>query len=225
MARELAIEWLGTVPYREALELQEKCVEARRAGAAADKLLLLEHPPVITLGRGARSDTLLASAAELAARGIDVHRVSRGGDITYHAPGQLVGYLILDLAARGERDVHAFLRSIEAMLGEALSELGVPTRTLAGYTGLFVRSGEGEPAAACPRKIASIGVGVRGWVTYHGFALNVDPDLSGFEAIVPCGLDFVEMTSIARELAGEASTDVAARARAAVRAACANRWR
>ena len=225
MARELAIEWLGTVPYREALELQEKCVEARRAGAAADKLLLLEHPPVITLGRGARSDTLLASAAELAARGIDVHRVSRGGDITYHAPGQLVGYLILDLDARGERDVHAFLRSIEAMLGEALSELGVPTRTLAGYTGLFVRSGEGEPAAARPRKIASIGVGVRGWVTYHGFALNVDPDLSGFDAIVPCGLDFVEMTSIARELAGEAPTDVAARARAAVRAACANRWR
>ena len=225
MARELAIEWLGTVPYREALELQEKCVEARRAGAAADKLLLLEHPPVITLGRGARSDTLLASAAELAARGIDVHRVSRGGDITYHAPGQLVGYLILDLAARGERDVHAFLRSIEAMLGDALSELGVPTRTLSGYTGLFVRSGEGEPAAARPRKIASIGVGVRGWVTYHGFALNVDPDLSGFDAIVPCGLDFVEMTSIARQLAGEAPTDLAARARAAVRAACANRWR
>ena len=225
MARELAIEWLGTVPYREALELQEKCVEARRAGAAADKLLLLEHPPVITLGRGARSDTLLASAAELAARGIEVHRVSRGGDITYHAPGQLVGYLILDLAARGERDVHAFLRSIEAMLGEALSELGVPTRTLAGYTGLFVRSGEDEPAAARPRKIASIGVGVRGWVTYHGFALNVDPDLSGFDVIVPCGLDFVEMTSIARELAGEAPSDVAARARAAVRAACANRWR
>ena len=127
MARELAIEWLGVVPYREALELQEKCVEARRAGAAADRLLLLEHPPVITLGRGARSDTLLASGAELAARGIDVHRVSRGGDITYHAPGQLVGYLILDLAARGERDVHAFLRSIEAMLEDALSELGVPT--------------------------------------------------------------------------------------------------
>lgn len=225
MARELAIEWLGTVPYREALELQEKCVEARRAGAAADKLLLLEHPPVITLGRGARSDTLLASDAELAARGIEVHRVSRGGDITYHAPGQLVGYLILDLAAREERDVHAFLRSIEAMLGDALSELGVPTRTLSGYTGLFVRPGEDEPAVSRPRKIASIGVGIRGWVTYHGFALNVDPDLSGFDAIVPCGLDFVEMTSIARELAGEAPTDIAARARAAVGAACANRWR
>ncbi len=225
MVRELAIEWLGTVPYREALELQEKCVEARRAGAAADKLLLLEHPPVITLGRRARSDTLLASGAELAARGIDVHRVSRGGDITYHAPGQLVGYLILDLDARGARDVHAFLRSIEAMLGDALLELGVPTRTLSGYTGLFVQSGEDASAAARPRKIASIGVGVRGWVTYHGFALNVDPDLSGFDAIVPCGLDFVEMTSIARELAGDAPADIAARARAAVRAACANRWR
>ena len=225
MARELAIEWLGTVPYREALELQEKCVEARRTGAAADRLLLLEHPPVITLGRGARSDTLLASRAELAARGIDVHRVSRGGDITYHAPGQLVGYLILDLDARGERDVHAFLRSIEEMLGDALLELGVPTRTLAGYTGLFVRSGDDAPAAERPRKIASIGVGVRGWVTYHGFALNVDPDLRGFDAIIPCGLDFVEMTSIARELAGAAQPDLAARARAAVGAACANRWR
>jgi lipoate-protein ligase B len=225
MARELAIEWLGTVPYREALELQEKCVEARRAGSAADRILLLEHPPVITLGRGARSDTLLASGADLEARGIEVHRVSRGGDITYHAPGQLVGYLILDLDARGERDVHAFLRSIEEMLGAALLELGVPTRTLAGYTGLFVRSSEDAPAAERPRKIASIGVGVRGWVTYHGFALNVEPDLSGFDAIVPCGLDFVEMTSIARELDGEAAADLAERARAAVHAACAARWR
>ena len=224
MARELAIEWLGMVPYRDALELQEKCVEARRAGAASDRLLLLEHPPVITLGRGARSDTLLASGAELAARGIEVHRVSRGGDITYHAPGQLVGYLILDLAARRECDVRAYLRSIEAVLEDALSELGVQTRTLSGYTGLFAQSIEGEPAAVRPRKIASIGVGIRGWVTYHGFALNVDPDLSGFDAIIPCGLDFVEMTSIARELAARAPSDLAARARAAVRAACAHRW-
>jgi len=225
MARELEIEWLGTVPYREALELQEKCVEARRAGAAADRLLLLEHPPVITLGRGARPDTLLASEVELAARGIEVHRVSRGGDITFHTPGQLVGYPILDLAARGERDVHAFLRSIEAVLGDALSEFGVPTRTLSGYTGLFARSGETEFATARPRKIASIGVGVRGWVTYHGFALNVDPDLSGFDAIVPCGLDFVEMTSVARELAAATPPDLATRVRAAVSAACAARWR
>ena len=224
MERELAIEWLGMVPYRDALELQEKCVEARRAGAASDRLLLLEHPPVITLGRGARSDTLLASGAELAARGIEVHRVSRGGDITYHAPGQLVGYLILDLAARRECDVRAYLRSIEAVLEDALSELGVPTRTLSGYTGLFAQSIEGESAAARPRKIASIGVGIRGWVTYHGFALNVDLDLSGFDAIIPCGLDFAEMTSIARELEASAPSDLAARARATVRAACAHRW-
>ena len=142
MQREVVIEWLGTVPYAEALELQQKCLEARRAGAAPDKILLLEHPPVITLGRGARADNLLASAADLAARGIELHRVSRGGDITYHAPGQLVGYLILDLAAREQRDVHAFLRSIEAALGDALSELGVPTRTIAGRTGLFVPPGE-----------------------------------------------------------------------------------
>ncbi len=111
------------------------------------------------------------------------------------------------------------------MLGAALLELGVPTRTLAGYTGLFVRSGDDAPAAERPRKIASIGVGVRGWVTYHGFALNVEPDLSGFDAIVPCGLDFVEMTSIARELEDEAPADLAERARAAVHAACATRWR
>ena len=111
------------------------------------------------------------------------------------------------------------------MLEDALSELGVPTRRLSGYTGLFVRPGEDETAAARPRKIASIGVGVRGWVTYHGFALNVDPDLRGFDAIIPCGLDFVEMTSIARELAGAAQPDLAARARAAVGAACADRWR
>jgi lipoyl(octanoyl) transferase len=225
MASELAIEWLGTVPYREALELQEKCVEARRAGSAADKLLLLEHPPVITLGRGARSDTLLASAEAFAEQGIEVHRISRGGDITYHAPGQLVGYLILDLSARGERDVHAFLRRIEAALGDALAQLGVPTRTLSGYTGLFAETREDAAAEARPRKIASIGVGVRGWVTYHGFALNVAPDLRGFDAIVPCGLDFVEMTSIARELGAEAPADLAERARAAVGAACCDRWR
>ncbi|HXV36903.1 MAG TPA: lipoyl(octanoyl) transferase LipB, partial [Myxococcota bacterium] len=198
--------------------------EARRAGAAPDRLLLLQHPPTITLGRGARSDTLLASAEQLAARGIELHRVSRGGDITYHAPGQLVGYLVLDLAARGARDVHAFLRGIEAMLARALAELGVGARTLAGYTGVFAQPEDGEPGGQRPRKIASIGVGVRDWVTYHGFALNVDIDLRGFEAIIPCGLDFVEMTSVARELGGAATADLAARAREAVSAASRERW-
>jgi lipoate-protein ligase B len=164
------------------------------------------------------------SAERLAARSIELHRVSRGGDITYHAPGQLVGYLVLDLAARGARDVHAYLRGIEAMLARALAALGVGARTLAGYTGVFARPADGEPSAQRPRKIASIGVGVRGWVTYHGFALNVDIDLRGFEAIVPCGLDFVEMTSVARELGGAAPADLAVRARDAVSAACRERW-
>ncbi len=224
MTRELVVEWLGTVPYTEALELQNKCVEARRAGAATDKILLLEHPAVITVGRGARADNLLASASELEARGIEVHRISRGGDITYHGPGQLVGYPILDLAARDERDVHSFLRQIEAVLGRALAELGVPTRTLPGLTGVFVEPGSDPPAEAPPRKIASIGVGVRGWVTYHGFALNVAPDLSAFESIVPCGLDFVEMTSIARELAASAPAELGELARAAVIEACTAQW-
>jgi lipoyl(octanoyl) transferase len=224
MTRELAIEWLGTVPYAEALEHQNKCVEARRAGAATDKILLLEHPPVITVGRGARADNLLASASELSARGIEVHRVSRGGDITYHGPGQLVGYPILDLAARGERDVHGFLRQIEAVLGRALAELGVAARTLPGLTGVFVQPETESTAEAPPRKIASIGVGVRGWVTYHGFALNVALDLSAFDAMVPCGLDFVEMTSIERELAESAPTELDRRARAAVIEACTAQW-
>ena len=224
MTRELVIEWLGSVPYAEALELQNKCVEARRAGAATDKILLLEHPAVITIGRGSRADNLLASASALRARGIEVHRVSRGGDITYHGPGQLVGYPILDLAAREERDVHSFLRQIEAVLGRALLALGVPNRTLSGLTGVFVQPGTDQSAEAPPRKIASIGVGVRGWVTYHGFALNVAPDLSAFDAIVPCGLEFVEMTSIASELAESASTELAERARVAVIEACTAQW-
>ncbi len=222
---DLAVEWLGTVPYAEALELQQQRVEALRKGGGQDGLLLLEHPPVVTLGRGAGTDNLRVSESELAARGIALHRVSRGGDVTYHGPGQLVGYLILDLSAREERDVHAFLRRIEAALGEALGELGVPARTLAGYTGVFVQPGPAEPAGKPPRKIASIGVGLRAWVTYHGFALNLDLDLDAFESMVPCGLDFVEMTSIARELGADAPDDLAARARRVVGETFARQWR
>ena len=135
-----------------------------------------------------------------------------------------MGYLVLDLAARGEADVHAFLRGIEASLGEALAELGVSTRTLPGYTGVYVAADPDKSAAASPRKIASIGIGLRGWISYHGFALNVDLDLGGFEAIVPCGLRDVEMTSLARELGAAAPADLAPRARAAVAAAFARRW-
>lgn len=200
----LAVEWLGCLPYRDALELQNEAVEARRSGAAGDRLLLLEHPPVITLGRGAKPENVLATPELLRARGIERHEVSRGGDVTYHAPGQLVGYLVSDLAQAAARrglapDAHRFLRSIEAALIEVTGELGVPGQTLQGMTGVFVARRKCDPAP--PRKIASIGVGLRGWVSHHGFALNVTTDLTGFDTIVPCGLRGVAMTSLGRELA------------------------
>ncbi len=220
MASALRVERLGRVGYGEALALQRERVAARRAGTGPDTLLLLEHPPVVTLGRSARAENLLASREELASRGVAVHEVARGGDVTYHGPGQLVGYLILDLAARGEADVGAFLRGIETALGDALARLGVPSRTIARRTGVFAA----DRAAATPRKIASIGVGLRGWVSYHGFALNVDLDLAAFGAIVPCGLHDVEMTSLAQELGAAAPADLAARARQAVAEACSKRW-
>lgn len=220
--RELAVDWLGTVPYAEGLELQMKAVEARRADAAPDRLLLLEHPPVITLGRSARREHLRMSPDALNARGITLHEISRGGDVTYHGPGQLVGYPILDLAARGEADVHRYLRSLEAVLVEALAALGVSSRMLPGTTGVFAAAG--PERSQRPRKIASIGVGVRGWVTYHGFALNVTLDLAAFEAIVPCGLHDVEMTSVAAELGDAAPAGLGERAREAVADAFGRRW-
>jgi lipoate-protein ligase B len=175
---------LGLVDYPQALELQESRVRQRCQGEGGDTLLLLEHPPVFTLGRGADDRNILAPQQT------PVHRVSRGGDVTFHGPGQLVGYPIIDLTAHG-RDVHAYLRALEAVLIEALAEYGLEAQRKAGLTGVWV----GE------RKIASIGVGVRRWITYHGFALNVNPELAYFTAIVPCGLAGVRMTSMAECLA------------------------
>src|SRR5215472_10667214 len=129
MARELKIERLGCIPYREALELQEKQVEAVRAGVAGDTLFLLEHPAVITLGRRANPANVLLAASALRARGVELHTVTRGGDVTYHGPGQLVGYLVCDLAAREARDVSAFLRALERGLIDALSALGLQATT------------------------------------------------------------------------------------------------
>lgn len=220
---ELRIEELGRVPYAEALQLQEAALEARRRGERPDTLFLLEHPPVVTLGRGSREEHLLSSRETLRARGFEIFEVRRGGDVTYHGPGQLIGYPVLDLAARGERDLHAYLRSLEQVLVEALARLGVPARTLRGCTGVFVGEGEARPGRF-PRKLASIGVGVRGWVTWHGFALNVDVGLEAFEDIVPCGLQGVEMTSVARELPVSAFEDLPARVREAVRVAFLARW-
>jgi len=160
-------------------------------------VLLLEHPAVVTQGRSARPENLLVSPEELAGRGIELFEAARGGDVTYHAPGQLVGYPIVDLAARDERDVHLFLRGLEDVLLEVLAAFDLLGRRIEGKTGVFM---EREAAGERDRKIASIGIGVRRWVTWHGFALNVSVDLTGFDVIVPCGLEGVEMTSLEREL-------------------------
>ncbi len=219
------VEWLGRVPYGEALELQQKRVEARLSGAGGDVLLLLEHPPVVTLGRSAKPENLRMPAAQLAQRGVDLHWVQRGGDVTYHGPGQLVGYLIADLAARRRTDVARYLRGMEQALVETLSDLEVPAHTRPGYTGVFATADPEASEEGPPRKIASIGVGIRRWVTCHGFALNVSMDLSGFDVIVPCGLRHVEMTSVARELERRARPEEAARLEARARAAVAAAFR
>jgi lipoyl(octanoyl) transferase len=218
MAAPLRVEWLGRIPWLDALEAQRKRVEARRVGAGPDTLLLLEHPPVITLGRRSDPAHLLESRAALAARGIDVFEAARGGSVTYHAPGQLVGYLVIDLAARGAADVHRFLRGIEADLVAAVARLGVAARTLPGMTGVFAA------APGRPRKLASIGVGLRGWVSFHGFALNASLDPADYAPIVPCGLSQIEIGSLARELGAAAPADLMDRARAAVAAAFAAHW-
>ncbi len=193
MAHGVQIEWLGSVSYAAALERQLAAVEERRAGGP-DRLLLLEHPSVITLGRSSKPESLRTSRAALAARGVELHEVARGGDVTWHGPGQLVGYVIADLAARGAKDASAWLRGLEGALIDALTELGLAGCRREGMTGVFVAGA--EP----PRKIASIGVGLKSWISYHGFALNVTTDLAGFDDIVPCGLHAVAMTSLAREL-------------------------
>ena len=203
MSESLAIEWLGLVPYGEALVLQESALVERAAGRSGDRLLLLEHPPVVTLGRSAKAGHLLVDEARLRELGIERFEVGRGGDVTYHAPGQLVGYPIIDLSAPGRRDVHAFLRQLEAGLIDALEEWAIPACRVEGRTGVFIDRIRSRRRTGRERKIASIGIGLRRWVTWHGFALNVELDLSGFDAIVPCGLPDVVMTSVARELAIE----------------------
>jgi lipoate-protein ligase B len=179
----------GRLPYRAAAALQEKLLEDRRREGGEDCLVLLEHPPVVTLGRGADASHLLLPPEELCRRGIELAEAARGGDVTFHGPGQLVGYPIVDLGPLG-RDVHRYLRLLEEVLLRTLSVFGLQGERVAGRTGVWV-GGE---------KIASIGIGVRRWVAWHGFALNVGADLSGFAAIVPCGLPGVRMTSIERHL-------------------------
>jgi lipoyl(octanoyl) transferase len=187
---------LGRRPYGEALALQRELAERRIQGSLSnDLLLLVEHDPVVTLGRGGRPESLPLSPTDLGRRGVEWYEVERGGDVTYHNPGQLVGYPILDLNQH-RLDLHWYLRQLEAALIAGLAELGIVAERNPPYTGVWVGGGD--------RKIASLGVHVRRWVTLHGFALNVSNDLSGFDLIVPCGIPGVRMTSVAREL-GSAS--------------------
>jgi lipoyl(octanoyl) transferase len=190
-ARLLDVRRLGRVPYADALALQRSLVEERRAGSIGDTLLLLEHPHVLTLGvrgDGGRGH-ILASVDALAARGIEVHETGRGGDITYHGPGQLVGYPIIDLNP-SRRDVHRYVRDLETVLIRTAADYGIQAGRVEGLTGVWV----GDD------KLAAIGVRIARWVTSHGFALNVSPNLDHFKLIVPCGIADRGVTSLERLL-------------------------
>lgn len=195
--RELWVVRLGRMGYEECLELQREVARQRISGAIPqDVLLLIEHPPVVTLGRSSKQKNLVSSPAFLASKGVELFEVERGGDVTFHGPGQLVGYPVFDLK-RHRLDLHWYLRSVEEALIRTLSQYGIPGERSTGYTGVWTKG----------RKIASIGVHARDWVTWHGFALNVTTDLSYFDFIVPCGIVGVEMTSIEKETAASPALD------------------
>ena len=196
---ELEVLRLGRVPYGEALRRQEERVALRQRGEARDSLFLLEHPPVITLGRGADRSHLLFPERELNRRGIEVFETGRGGDVTYHGPGQLVGYPIL-LLPPDRRDLHRLLRDVEEVLLGVAADFGIEARREAGLTGIWVGR----------EKLAAIGMRVARWVTSHGFALNVGADLSGFDWIVPCGIRGKGVTSLQRLLGRPVAMDEAA---------------
>jgi lipoyl(octanoyl) transferase len=186
-ALPLQVRWLGRVPYQDGLALQEDMVARRRAGEIPDQLLLLEHPHVVTLGTSSRKEHVLLSQDEMEKKGIELFEVGRGGDVTYHGPGQLVGYPILSLVP-DRKDLHRYLRDLEGALISALAEFGIPGRRQEGLTGVWTSQG----------KVAAIGVRVSsGWITSHGFALNVDPGLSFFSSIIPCGIQDKAVTSMA----------------------------
>ncbi|HKV52810.1 MAG TPA: lipoyl(octanoyl) transferase LipB [Gemmatimonadaceae bacterium] len=203
--RPLDVVRLGLRPYAEILELQRALARARIArDVEHDVLLLVEHTPVVTLGRTAKASNLVASPDLLAARGVDRFEVERGGDVTFHGPGQLVGYPIIDLSGH-KKDLHWYLRQLEESLIRALAQWHIAAERNPGLTGVWTGG----------RKIASIGVHARDWVTWHGFALNVSVDLSYFDLMVPCGISGVVMTSVERETAtrvavADVSTSVAA---------------
>ena len=213
----ISVVQLGQVDYGEGIRLQQKLIDLRKAGQIGDVLLLLEHAPVITLGRNAKTANVLASTEQLAARGVDVFECDRGGDVTFHGPGQLVGYPIFDLRgfsrqpsaiSHQELTTESFpswrktlgavdyVRRLEEVLIRTCGDFGIATKRVPGLTGVWT---EAEPAA----KIAAIGVHISRSVTSHGFALNVNPDLSYFDLIVPCGITAKPVTSMDKELGRE----------------------
>lgn len=195
---KLVIHDLGRAAFGPTLHLQQRLLGEVLADAAGPaRLILVEHdPPVITLGRSGKARDVLAGPGELAARGVEIHEVSRGGKVTWHGPGQLVGYPLCRVDRRG-RDIRRFLRDIEEVLLRVLADLGVHARRREGLTGVWVGD----------EKIAAIGIAVRQWVSWHGFSLNVSPDLAAYELIVPCGLADRRVTSIARLLGRHVAVD------------------
>lgn len=206
--RPLQVLEPGVVPYAEGLDLQATLVAKRKAGQIPDTLVLLEHPHVITLGSSSDPAHVLADEAERRRRGVELFEAGRGGDVTYHGPGQLVAYPILDLKP-DRKDLHAYLRDLEEVLIRAAAAFGVEAARRVGATGVWTARG----------KLAAIGVRVSsGWITSHGVALNVDPDLGYFDTIVPCGLPDRSVTSLALELGGNKSPGMEGVSRAVVQA-------
>ena len=192
MPRPLVVRRLGLVSYADGLELQRTLVEERKAGRGEDTLLLLEHPHVITLGvklESARAH-IIASPEALAERGVEVHETGRGGDVTYHGPGQIVGYPIIDLRP-DRQDVHRYVRDLEEVMTRTSATFGVTASRIHGLTGAWVETPRG------PEKIGAIGVRLSRWITSHGFAFNVSTDLDYFRLIVPCGIGDHGVTSLA----------------------------
>jgi lipoate-protein ligase B len=184
---ELTYQDLGQMEYRAALALQEKLVELRRQQLVGDILLFVEHPHVYTIGRGGKEANVLAP------QDVPVHRTSRGGDVTYHGPGQLVVYPLVDLRSKLRKEVHRYLRNLEMSTIRTLSDFGLGGVRRPPYTGIWISK----------RKIAAIGIAVRRGITYHGLALNVNIDLSYFQRIIPCGLAWSDVTSMEKELGSE----------------------
>ncbi len=180
---------LGKVPYEKAWGFQKALAESRRRGEIGDSLVFVEHLPVLTLGRGWKRQNVLADAHVLKARGVEVFEVERGGDVTYHGPGQVVGYPIVNLADRGW-DLHRYLRDLEEVIIRVVDSYGLEAGRKEGLTGVWVEE----------EKVCAFGVAVRSWVTYHGFALNVNTDLSFFNLIHPCGIQDKGVTSLAKLL-------------------------